>query len=146
MFDYVYMAILQRNLLSAIGERLLGFYCCLVNLTNQLTYLVTLTSGGPSLYAYYLQPDSFLVTNSTAAQLFQKCLETCYGYGNTGDCKSVYQAYNYPAPPMFGGAGGDPTTACIMFNRTMTITDFEVVDEEGKWTASRAGVVSCPAA
>lgn len=104
----------------------------------------TLASGGPLVYAYYLQPDS--VTISTADQLFQKCLETCYGYGTTGSCKSVYQAYNYPAPPMFGGAGGNPTTACLMFNRAVTVVDFEIVPDSdtGKWTASRAGGISCP--
>ncbi|KAE9994182.1 hypothetical protein Vi05172_g11322 [Venturia inaequalis] len=105
----------------------------------------TLASGGPLVYAYYLQPEH--ITSSTADQLFQKCIETCYGYGTTGSCKSVYQAYNYPAPPMYGGAGGNPTTACLLFNRAVTVADFEVVpeSESGKWTASRAGSVSCPA-
>ncbi|TID23613.1 hypothetical protein E2P81_ATG03177 [Venturia nashicola] len=106
----------------------------------------TLASGGPRIYAYYLQPET--VKGSSADQLFQKCLETCYGYGTTGSCKSVYQAYNYPAPPMYGGKGGNPTTACLMFNRTMTLADFEGVpdNDTGKWTDSRAGGISCPAA
>jgi len=107
---------------------------------------LTSAPAGPLIYAYYLQPDSFQVTNSTANQLFQKCLETCYGYGDIGDCKSVYQAYNYPTPPMYGGPGGDPSTACVMFNRPVTVADFEVVpeDERDKWTGSRAGGISCP--
>lgn len=49
---------------------------------------------------------------------------------------------------MFGGAGGNPTTACLMFSRDVTVVDFEVVPDSdtGKWTASRAGGISCSAA
>jgi hypothetical protein len=49
---------------------------------------------------------------------------------------------------MFGAPGGNPTTACIMFNRAVKVPDFDVVpeDERDEWTASRAGGISCPAA
>ena len=58
----------------------------------------------------------------------------------------MYQAYNYPTPPMFGGPGGDPSVACLLFNRPLVVDDFEVVPEEDRdrWTDSRAGVISCP--
>jgi len=104
-------------------------------------------NDGPFLYAYYLTPDSFQVTNSTADELFEKCLETCYGYGNTGDCIGVYQAYNYPTPPMFGAPGGDPSVACLLFNKALAATDFEVVPENQRanWTSPRAGNIQCPA-
>jgi len=47
---------------------------------------------------------------------------------------------------MFGGPGGDPSVACLLFNRPLVVDDFEVVPEEDRdrWTDSRAGVISCP--
>jgi hypothetical protein len=78
-------------------------YCPPVSYSAYRPTNATLTPefAGPFLYGYYLQPDSFQVINSNSSALFQTCLETCYGYGNIGDCKSVYQAYNYPTPPMY---------------------------------------------
>ncbi|KAF2433575.1 hypothetical protein EJ08DRAFT_731539 [Tothia fuscella] len=111
------------------------------------TTTLTPASVGPFIYAYYLPLDSFLVTNGTQSSLLKTCFETCYGYGNTGDCKSVYQAYNYPAPPRFGGPGGDLTVACLMFNRVAGIEEFEVVPENARvrWTDTKAGIIQCPA-
>jgi hypothetical protein len=102
--------------------------------------------AGPFVYGYYLQPDSFQVVSQSPSALFQTCLETCYGYGNTGDCKSVYQAYGYPTPPMYGEPGGDPSVACLLFNRFLHISDFEVVlaGERGNLTAPRSGDIQCP--
>lgn len=102
---------------------------------------------GPFLYGYYLQPDSFQVTSGNASSLLETCLETCYGYGYIGSCLGVYQAYNYPAPPMFGGPGGNPTVACLLFNKALTTTDFELVpeDQRGNWTDPASGNIVCPA-
>jgi len=123
-------------------------YCDSVSFTPYRPTNATLTPAldGPFLYGYYLQPDSFQVTSGNATSLFQTCLETCYGYGNTGDCLSVYQAYNYPAPPLYGGPGGDPTVACLLFNRSLNTADFEIVPEEqrNEWTDPRSGNIVCP--
>lgn len=104
--------------------------------------------SGPFIYAYYLPPDSFQVTSGNSSSLLRQCLETCNGYGNTGDCKSVYQAYNYPSPPLYGAPGGQPTVACLLFNRVVGIDDFEVVPEaeRGGWTDPRSAVIQCPTA
>jgi hypothetical protein len=107
--------------------------------------LVAATSG-PLLYGYYLDPSSFQVTSGNATSLLQMCLETCYGYGNTGNCVGVYQAYSYPSPPMFGAPGGNPAVACLLFDRPLRVTDFEVVPkgERDKWTDPRSTNIVCP--
>lgn len=107
---------------------------------------LTSASSGPFLYGYYLQPTSFQVTNGTSASLFEMCLNTCYGYGTTGTCKSVYQAYNYPTPPMFGAPGGDPSVACLLFGKVLDSNDFEIVPESQRssWTDQKTGVIKCP--
>lgn len=96
----------------------------------------------PFLYGYYLNQPA----TGSASSLFQTCLETCYGYGNTGDCLAVYQAYNYPSPPMFGGPGGDLTVACLLFDRWLGEGDFEVVPEgeRANWTEPVSGNIVCP--
>jgi hypothetical protein len=108
---------------------------------------LTAATSGPLLYGYYLDPSSFQVTSGNASSLLQMCLETCYGYGNLGDCVSVYQAYNYPSPPMFGAPGGNPTVACLLFDRPLSVADFEIVPEgeRDRWTDSRSANILCPA-
>jgi len=124
-------------------------YCDPVSYTPYRPTSATLTPAleGPFLYGYYLQPDSFQVISGNATSLFQVCLETCYGYGNTGDCLSAYQAYSYPAPPMYGAPGGNPTVACLLFSKLLTTADFEIVprDQTDEWTDSRSGNIVCSA-
>jgi len=47
---------------------------------------------------------------------------------------------------MYGGPGGDPSVACLMFNRAVGVVDFEVVPEaeRAKWTDDRAADILCP--
>jgi hypothetical protein len=93
-----------------------------------------------ALYGYYLPPDS------TANRTVEYCEETCYGYGNTGDCQSVYHADNYPAPPMYGAPGGYLTTACLLFAGQLNSTSFDVVPEaqQVNYTNSVVRTISCP--
>jgi hypothetical protein len=123
-------------------------YCPPVSYTPYRPTAATLTpaNSGPFLYGYYLDPSSSQVTSGNATSLLQMCLETCYGYGNIGDCVSVYQAYNYPSPPLYGAPGGNPTVACLLFDRPLAVTDFEVVpeDQRDEWTDPRSANIVCP--
>jgi hypothetical protein len=103
-------------------------------------------STGALLYAYYLQPSDGLVTSGNDSTLFQRCLETCAGYGSPNSCQAVYQARNYPAPPMFGAPGGELTVACLLFGRAITVEDFEVVPEQERtnWTMPQTANLECP--
>jgi hypothetical protein len=96
-------------------------------------------SSPPSLYAYYLPPDS------TADLSLKNCLETCYAYGDTGDCTSVYYSANYPPPSLYSAAPGPPSTACILFTK-VTAVDFEIVPEaeRANYTNTAVRSVSCP--
>jgi len=95
----------------------------------------------PSIYSYYLELDQ----PGTQQELYETCLEQCYGFGEPGDCLSVYHAYNYPAPPLYGGPGGSPSIACIMFSTHVTTNDFEVVpvDQQANYTQINVGSIYC---
>jgi hypothetical protein len=99
----------------------------------------TTLGSPPSLYAYYLPPDS------TADPSLERCLETCYAYGNIGDCTSVYFSANYPPPSLYGAPPGPPSTACILFTN-VTIADFEIVPEaeRANYTSTAVRSMSCP--
>jgi len=95
------------------------------------------------VYSYYLELDQ----PGTPDQLLQECLDQCYGFGSTGECLSVYHAYNYPAPPLYGSPGGQLSIACIMFGQKVTTDDFEVVpeDEQANYTQVAVRTINCPA-
>jgi len=96
----------------------------------------------PSIYSYYLEPDA---AGSQADQMLT-CLEQCYGFGNTGECQSVYHAYNYPAPPLYGAPGGALSIACIMFGPKVDASYFEDVptDQQANYTNVQVATISCP--
>jgi hypothetical protein len=97
----------------------------------------------PEIYSYYLELDQ----PGTSDELLLQCLEQCYGFGNKGECLSVYHAYNYPAPPLFGAPGGWLSIACIMFGEKVTTDNFEVVpvDQQSNYTQVAVQTINCPA-
>ncbi|KAF2094228.1 hypothetical protein NA57DRAFT_60861 [Rhizodiscina lignyota] len=113
--------------------------------TPAARYRPTNATKTSQLYAYYLDPSSFQVTSSNSTSVFAQCLQTCYGYGNTGECVAAYMAYDVPTPPMFGAPGGNPSVACLMYSRMLGGGDFEAVPEgTAGWANATAGDILCP--
>lgn len=87
--------------------------------------------------AYYPSPSS----NKT--QLAQQCLEQCYGYGTSTECKGAFWAENVPVPAgYYGSAGGQLETACVFYTRALTGGDFEAAPE-GQGTSAYARNIAC---
>ncbi|PSN68771.1 hypothetical protein BS50DRAFT_324017 [Corynespora cassiicola Philippines] len=87
--------------------------------------------------AYYPSPSP----NKTA--LAQQCLEQCYGYGDSTQCKSAFWAENVPTPPgYYGTPGGQLLTACLMYTRPLEGGDFAVAPG-GQATDAFAGNIAC---
>ncbi|KAK3082282.1 hypothetical protein LTS18_007838 [Coniosporium uncinatum] len=108
------------------------------------SYKPTAARLNTTLYEYYLPPSTATYQNSTT--LFTNCLEQCYGYGYTGDCKAAYLAYDVPQPPLYGAPGGNPSIACLMWAKPLTSGDFEEMAGTGNWTGAVVGDISCPSA
>lgn len=76
------------------------------------------TNNALFYYAYYPSPSS----NKTALAI--QCLEQCYGYGDSTQCKAAFWAENVEVPAgYYGGPGGNFETGCLMFNRTLSKDD-----------------------
>ncbi|KAF2396599.1 hypothetical protein EJ06DRAFT_226648 [Trichodelitschia bisporula] len=95
------------------------------------------------LYAYYLPPSDPRVVNGTSDSLFDACLQTCAGYGLPGDCASVFQAGDVPAPPRFGSPGGWASVACELYGTQLAEADLEDLPEGEGWTEARAAELEC---
>lgn len=117
----------------------------LVSPSSTARYRPAYSTSSSQIYAYYLQPDSAQVTRSNSSALFTKCLQACYGYGNTSACVSAYMTYNVPDPPDFGAAGSSPAVACVMYSRILRTGEFEAVPETpAGYGNATAGDISCP--
>jgi len=99
------------------------------------SYKPRVNVSSSEIYSYYLSPDS------TAN--FTECLEQCYGFGDPGECKSAYMAQDVPAPPLFGAPGGSLSTACLMYNITLTKHDFVAVTNLTTYLKPKAGDIYC---
>lgn len=115
------------------------------NVTNILpagtntTYIPGVTATNATLYSSYY--PSF-TDNKTEMAL--QCLEQCYGYGTHTECLSAYWAENVTVPVGYHGSpGGQNATACILFNRTLTLADFDPAPA-GQAPVCFAGTLSCP--
>lgn len=102
----------------------------------------TSTRAG-QIYAYYLPPSTLEYRNRT--DIWTQCLEQCYGYGYTGDCQAAFMAENVPSVPVYTAPGGDPSIACLMYNRPLTRADFERPAARGQYVNAQVGDISCPA-
>lgn len=118
----------------------------LSNLTSPTSSNATTATWAPldstrasQVYAYYL-PEPYWQNAST---VWAQCLQQCYGYGNTGDCRAAVMAYDVPAPSLHGAPAGQLEIACLMFGRAIGEADFGRPRSEGTWTDLRAGVIEC---
>jgi len=88
------------------------------------------------VYAWFADPGTF---SHNASLAYQICLEQCHGLGSGSDCQSVYFAQTYPAEPQFGGPGGWPSDACIMFKTPLTAEDLENVPTKNSTATGAIG-------
>jgi hypothetical protein len=96
-----------------------------------------LTADDVLYNAYY---PSFS-TNKTA--MAEQCLQQCYGYGNHVECKTAFWAENIVVPAgYYGTPGGQLSTGCVLFSRTLESGDF-VAAPEGQATDAFAGSIAC---
>jgi hypothetical protein len=87
--------------------------------------------------AYYPSPSS----NTT--QMAQQCLEQCYGYGTSTECKGAFWAENVPVPAgYYGSPGGQLETACVFYTRALTAVDLEKAPA-GQGTSAYARNIAC---
>lgn len=78
-----------------------------------------------------------------AKELWQRCSEQCYGYGDKGECKSAFLAENVATPKGYhGSAGGQLATACLMLHQHLTPNDFEKA-ADGQYLNATAGSIYC---
>ncbi|KAF1965483.1 hypothetical protein BU23DRAFT_561032 [Bimuria novae-zelandiae CBS 107.79] len=90
------------------------------------------------LYAAYY--PSF-TTNTT--KMAEQCLQQCYSYGNSTECKGAFWAENVAVPKgYYGSPGGQLETACVMYTRPLTEADFEAAPK-GQGTSATARNIAC---
>jgi hypothetical protein len=106
--------------------------------SQSVSYMPAPSTADALLYnAYY----SSFSTNKTA--MAQQCLEQCYGYGEHIECKTAFWAENMVVPEgYYGSPGGQLSTGCLFFTRTLTSDDF-VAAPEGQATDAFAGNIAC---
>ncbi|KAJ4292048.1 hypothetical protein N0V90_009947 [Kalmusia sp. IMI 367209] len=117
--------------------------CTLNNPYEQSTsaptdFLPAASAKSIELYAaYYPSPT----TNTT--QLQQQCLEQCYGFGTSTECKGAFWAENVPVPAgYYGSPGGQLETACVFYTRALVETDL-VAAPQGQGTSAYARNIAC---
>ncbi|KAF2035060.1 hypothetical protein EK21DRAFT_54847 [Setomelanomma holmii] len=80
-------------------------------------------------------------TNSSA--MAEQCLQQCYGYGDHVECKAAFWAENLVVPAgYYETPGGQLSTGCLFFNRTLVSSDF-VLAPEGQAINAFAGNIAC---
>jgi len=98
-----------------------------------------------TLYSYLLSPGATSPdgTGGPAAQdgYVTACLETCYGYGNPGDCVAVWTANDVTAVEY--GVTVEGAFACYLYSRKICAGDLEAV--AGADFNARAVDIGCAA-
>lgn len=89
------------------------------------------------IYAYYLPQD----TTFEDSVEFEKCLQSCYGFGEKGTCVGSVWAYNVSYV-----AFGTPNvgTACLFFGKPLAKVDLQVV-ADGSYSGAKAVDIKCSA-
>jgi hypothetical protein len=73
----------------------------------------------------------------------EQCLEQCYGYGYHVECKAAFWAENLVVPAgYYGTPGGQLSSGCLFFDRTLTSSDFITADA-GQATDAFARNIVC---
>ncbi|KAF2242877.1 hypothetical protein BU26DRAFT_120422 [Trematosphaeria pertusa] len=113
--------------------------CTVTNpLPTGSAFLPTDSAKNSLLYNAYYPAFS-----SNKTEMAEQCLQQCYGYGNHTECKAAFWAQNVKTPAgYYGTPGGDPMTACIMFDRAVTPEDF-VAAPEGEGTDAYTRNLAC---
>jgi hypothetical protein len=91
-----------------------------------------------------LYPSYYPSPSTDKAQMSKFCLEQCYGYGNSVECKSAYWAENVEVPEDYHDDIPDGTylTACLFFKRPLSPEDFDEAPT-GKCTTPFAANIKC---
>jgi hypothetical protein len=99
------------------------------------------------LYSYLLDEEYQLIPSEET--LLTNCLETCHGFGNPGQCQSVFFAYNFPDRPEGRELGTIlpvvEQAGCVLFSRGLTPPDLVQPVFNGTYTTSKAANLTCPA-
>jgi len=99
-------------------------------------FIPAASSSEIQLYAMYYPPYT---SNST--QMAQQCLEQCYGYGDSTECKGAYWANQVLVPEGYYGSG-TLETACVFYTRALAADDL-VAAPEGQGTDAKARNIVC---
>jgi hypothetical protein len=97
------------------------------------------------LYSYVLNEPYQLEPSEET--LLTNCLETCHGYGDPGECQSVFLAYEFPDRGEGKELGTDmPETqqvGCLLFGEALTGCDLVKPVVNGTYTSARAENLAC---
>lgn len=103
-----------------------------VTTTGCMPYLNFITAH--KLYRSHV--ESFATTDHAVQLEWKRCIESCYGYGTPGSCKSAILTYDRqtPADVLY--------STCILFNDYLTKNDLETV-EPWRYFGPEAGSIRC---
>ena len=90
------------------------------------------------VYSFYIPQDD--ITQSEDDFVGQ-CLEQCYGFGNKGDCVSVFVA---EAIPYTAYGVNNTGVGCLMFGKSLSDEDFVAPAQNGTYTYPKAVNINCP--
>ena len=91
-----------------------------------------------SLYQYVTYPGE---NNLSEKKLETQCLETCYGYGNKGECISTFLAENVTVLEYGTQVTG---TVCQLFSKHLHKEDFMAPKTPGTYQNPKVGDIYCP--
>ncbi|KAH7062823.1 hypothetical protein BKA63DRAFT_429239 [Paraphoma chrysanthemicola] len=106
--------------------------------SSSAAYTPAPSSNDALLYSAYYPSFS---KNKT--EMAEQCLQQCYGYGHHVECKTAFWAENVIVPAgYYGILGGQLSTGCLFFNRTLVSSDFEIAPPK-QATDGFAGNIAC---
>ena len=101
-------------------------------------YIPAASTSNALLYSAYYPSYS---TNTTA--MAQQCLEQCYGYGDSTECKTAFWAESVEVPSSYyNSPPGTYETACLFYTEALSTADF-VVAASGHGTTPYAATIEC---
>jgi hypothetical protein len=103
-----------------------------------VSYMPAPSTNNALLYnAYY---SSF---SKNKTEMANQCVSQCYGFGYHVECKTAFWAENIVVPAgYYGSPGGQLSTGCLFFNRTLSSDDFFAAPE-GQATDAFARDIAC---
>ena len=99
----------------------------------------------PAFVKANLLYEAYFEASGTPESQAIECKRQCYGYGNSGECKSSFLAYKVPVPAGYeGSSGGQLETGCLLFKSYLTPNDFIALDA-AHYQSETAANIYCPA-